>query len=634
MWALIVLLAIGFGWSLIRLLPFEWQRLEAAAASLVVGFVLAPWLYFVLAWLFGWQFGLTFGTGLMAAVVAVSLLRIKQRLKFAPMPRLTWKRGGLWILAVAVAWWMCSLVASSYSFRSSGGWSSNGNVWGDSPLHVALVTQFAHGMHLDLVAPYYQHVALTYPFMPDLWSGVLMRFTDNWIAGLTAPTMLMMLSLLVMLFYAAKRLLNSELGAWLAWYMLVFSGSLAGVFRVLWQLATKQGDYRSVMLVQGRATTDTYVNFFYSHPLPQRSYLFGMPLLLVAGLIALELYRQRRAGVKHRRRLQLAGGIAGLLVGLMPLVHSHSFVVMAGMLGLAAVLIWWRERRLPIGWAPMLGLGAALAIPQFVWQAAHSYHQGFSHWIWGWVVINDNAAHANWLLFWLASIGWLMVMIVAGWYFLRRIRVSAEVWFVYLVGLAIFGICNLYVFQPSIWDNMKLFEYSFWFIMLVTAAVMVAWCRYWWGKLLTGGLMLSLCAMGFVTLVLSGSLQDYPLLSGQEVTFGNHMRTALPSNAYLLVGDRHNSPITMLADRKVVMTYGGWYNLYAADWPQTYADRQTMLQGSDGALALINKYGANFAAFSDSEIAGGSVNLNFFQSHFQVFDYEAGWWVFDLRHPL
>lgn len=143
--------------------------------------------------------------------------------------------------------------------------------------------------------------------------------------------------------------------------------------------------------------------------------------------------------------------------------------------------------------------------------------------------------------------------------------------------------------------------------------------------------MLSLCTMGFITLVLSGSLQDYQLLSAEEVNFGEHMRTALPSNAYILVGDRHNSPITMLADRKVVMTYAGWYNLYDAQWAQTYADRQTMLSGGPNALDLIHQYGANFAAFSDSEIYSEGINLEFFRSHFRLFDYEAGWWVFDLR---
>jgi hypothetical protein len=634
MWALILVLAVATGWSSIRLLPFSWHRLEALAASVAVGFVLAPWVFFVCAAAFEWRLGLVVGTGLMAAGVVVSLARVRRRLQFEPLPKPSLKRGVAWLAAGLVSFWMCVLAVSSYAFSSSaGGWFSNGNVWGDSPLHVALVTQFAHGDHLDLVAPYYKQIALTYPFMSDLWSGVLMRFTSNWVQGLAAPTLIMVLALLTLLYFAGRRLLNSGLGAWLAWYMFVFSGAFAGIFRVLSQLRAGQ-DYRTVMIAQGRATTDAYLNFFYSQQLPQRAYLFGMPLLIVAALVALELYRRRDSKKTDRSKLRLAGLIGGVLVGLMPLVHTHSFVETAGVLALATALIWWRERCLPAGWVEMLLVGVMLSVPQFVWQLAHSFRKGFSHWIFGWVVINGSEAHSNWLSFWLTSTGWLMVMILGGWYFLSRVRAATELWFVYVAGLATFVVCNLYVFQPNVWDNMKLFEYSFWFIMLASAAVFAAWWRYLWGKLLISGLMLSLCGMGFITIVLSGSQQNYQLLSEQEVQFGQHMSSALPANAYLLVGDRHNSPITMLADRKVVMTYAGWFSEYDGQWPQTYFDRQTMLQGGVNAAGRIHQYGANFAAFSDSEIYNEGISLEFFRSHYKLFDYESGWWVFDLsRSP-
>jgi hypothetical protein len=223
------------------------------------------------------------------------------------------------------------------------------------------------------------------------------------------------------------------------------------------------------------------------------------------------------------------------------------------------------------------------------------------------------------------------VMMVAGWYLLKRVQAKAEVWLVYAAGVVIFIAGNVYIFQPSVWDNMKLFEYSAWFLMLASAAVLAVWCKHWWGRVVTGIIMLSLCAAGFITLILGARLESYPLLSADEVKFGEHMQVALPANAYLLVGDRHNSPITMFSDRKVLMTYAGWENLYGKDWVTTLANRQVMLSGGPGAEDLIKDYGVNFAAFSDSELYSEGINLDWFRSNFKLVDYEAGWWVFDLR---
>jgi hypothetical protein len=631
MWALVImLLAAAFGWSVVRLLPFRWFYLEAAAASVAVGWCLLPWLYFLTVWALGWQAGFALATGLAVLGVAAGWKWICQRLEFEKAPKLTPRRLLVWLPALVLAAWLAWLVAVSYYFPGTGDWLSNGNVWGDSPLHVSLTTQFAHGDKLDLVAPYYGREALTYPFISDFWSGVLLRASGSWILSLTAPSVVMMLALLILVYFASRRLLESALGGWLAWYMLVLSGPAVGGVKVLEQLAQPGTSAQTVLTSLGNASNYSYVNLLYSHSLPQRSYLFGMALLIVAALIALELARRREA--TNRPELRLAGIIGGVLVGLMPLVHTHSFLVMGVLLGLATVLLWWRERRLPQGWIWMCFVGVALAIPQVAWQFAHSY-KGFSHPALAWTGAVAGVPAASWAGFWAVSFGWLWVMILGGWYLLWRGRVKAEVWLVYVAGLIIFIACNVYVFQPSTWDNMKLLEYSAWFLMLSSAAVLVGWRHRLLGRVAVGAVMVSLCVAGFITLVPGARLETYTLVTAAEVRFGEKMRTDLPNEAYLLVGDRHNSAITMFSDRKVLMTYGGWFNLYGKDWAKTMADRTRMLQGGEQAAPLMKQYGVNFAAFSDSEVYSEGVNLKYFQDNYKVFDHEAGWWVFDLRHP-
>jgi len=630
MWAALVILAVAFGWSLVRLLPFRWQRVEALAAAVALGFTLAPWVYFLVALVSNWSFAMIAATLLLAVASVGSWWLIPRRLEFEGWPRITAGSVCLWGAAVVVIAWLGYLAWSSYAFASTGDWYTNGNVWGDSPLHVALITQFAHGDKLDLVSPVYERMALTYPLISDFWSGVLMRVSNSWILSLAVPSVIMMVDLLVLLYFAGYRLLKSRTGAWLAWYMLVFSGPVAGAYKVIGGLLAGSGDYTTLITSLGNGGNYAYLNFAYSHLLPQRSYLFGMALLVVAALVALELYRRRSEDAKYRQHLRVAGVLGGVMVGLMPLVHTHSFLVMAVLGTIAGAALWWRERKLPDGWIWMGATAAILAIPQVLWQEAHSY-PGFSHFSLGFTGTVGGVEQTNWFAFWVCSLGWLCIFAGLGWYVLVRMRVRAEIWVVYAVGVILFAAANIYVFQPSTWDNMKLFEYSAWFLMLASAAVFAGWCKSVWGRVATGVIMVSVCAAGFITLVPGARAENYELLSHDEVRFGQHMQSAMPADAYVLVGDRHNSPITMFSDRKVLMTYAGWYNLYGSDWEETMANRQIMLEGGPGAADLIERYQVNFAAFSDSEVYSEGINLSYFQSHYKLFDYEAGWWVFDLR---
>jgi hypothetical protein len=631
LWAVVLqILAVAVGWQVVRQLPVTWRRLEALAASVAVGFALCAWVFFAGAVTVGWNLTVTVMPSLLLLAMALSWWRLPRRCHVTSLPY-THSRLGMvlgWLVAVPVAGWLMWLTVVSYQFPGTDGvWYANGNVWGDAPLHVSLTNQFSLGDKLDLISPVYKQVALTYPIMSDLWSAVSRRLGGNWTVSLMVPSAIMLLALLQLMFSFAYRLLGSARAAFLSWLMIVFSGSTTSGWRVGKVLVTQGYE---AFLTEIRHIGDNYLNFMYSHPLPQRAYLFGMPLFIVVMTVALELWRQRKQRAVRTR--QVGAVVAGVVLGLMPLVHTHSFMVSVGGLALATGIMWWSRYRVPAGWWLMIGTGLAVALPQIIWQFSTTYHSGFSHWIWGWKMADFYPdPTANWWAFWLVNTGWLFVVLVGGWFWLRRIRAKAELWVVYLAATGIFAVCNVYVFQPSMWDNMKFFEYAFWLVMIVAAGIMAPWLRTWWGRLAVGGLMLSLTAMGFCLLVLAAPRQTYELLSADEVRFGQHMQASLPTDAYVLVGDRHNHPITMLADRKVLMTFAGWYNLYDGNWIQTYTDRGIMLRGESGAQELIAHYGLGFAAFSDAEIWSNQVNQQFFTDHYTLFANEGGWWVYDLR---
>ena len=644
---IVQILAVFAGWQIVRALPMKFYRLEAAAASAVIGTNLAAWVVFVCALILGWSFGLILAIVLLAAASAWTYRRFEPRYETGKVSDLTrsewwmarvtsWKWWVQLVLSLFIAGVMIAMITASYNFPANGEWFSNGNVWGDAPLHVSLANQFAHGDTVDMVAPYYLRVPLSYPFLGDFWSGVQLRLGASWTSAMALPSLLMLLSVLQLIFSFGWRLLGSLRGAWLQLLMITFSGSLRGAFILGSVLLTQGIDAYNAKVGTSLAfaTGDNYLNFIHSHLLPQRAYVFGMGMLIIAASIMLHIYRETKLHhISHETELRL-GLIGGLIGGLLPLVHTHSFMVLMGLLVLSTALMAYLRRHVPAGWWLMVITTVALALPQLFWQFRTTYNSHFGHFIAGWMMQNfELQTDGNWFGFWFANIGLLFVAIMIGWFFLWHARAKAELWLTYVAGVVIFAICNLYVFQPSTWDNMKFFEYAFWMIMLIMAYFMARWSRRVVGAVLVAAAMVLMCAMGYFTLVLSGQQLTFGILTQGEVSVGQYVREKIPDNAYFLVGDRHNSPITMLGDRKVMMTFSGWYNLYDGNWPTTLSDRGTMLGGKVGAETLIEKYGVTYAAFDQGSVDSGEANLAFFRQHYAL-EYDLnGWYIFNLQLP-
>src|SRR6476620_10414904 len=117
---------------------------------------------------------------------------------------------------------------------------------------------------------------------------------------------------------------------------------------------------------------------------PQRGFLMGLPLaVIVFTQWWLATEKQSKTAVERgkkksvtlpppvqpsrfplsQRRMIAAGIVAGLL----PLVHAHSFVVVMGMGAcLALMFMQWRD------WITFFVIASVIAIPQLLWSTWHS----------------------------------------------------------------------------------------------------------------------------------------------------------------------------------------------------------------------------------------------------------------------
>jgi hypothetical protein len=356
--------------------------------------------------------------------------------------------------------------------------------------------------------------------------------------------------------------------------------------------------------------------------LPQRGMLAGMSVVLVALLLLQGAWESR-----EERGSGLAGMLTGatgrllavaLLLGALPFVHVHSFLVLAGLLVWLAVArllaaarggdaprpgatAWERgvelvRRALAGEWpwlvAPLIGL--ALAAPQLAWQLAHAGGASFSRWRLGWMAEPGEDPFA----FWLRNLGALAPLLVLAPWLLRRwrgfwLQVSAAL-------LALFAIANVYQFQPHAYDNLKLLFYTYLALCWVAARTLgAAWERGGWRRPLAASCLLLATASGTLSVWREATLHEpagaplaggWPFLDAEEVALAMELRRTTPPDARFLTADRHNHPVPVLAGRPIVLGYRGWLWTHGADAGRHLRDVRAIYAGEDDARELLARY--------------------------------------------
>ena len=205
--------------------------------------------------------------------------------------------GGPWGALALVAFAAASIRQFGWIAYEQGGilFTLLPNNYGDLPLHWTYVQHLAGGAPFWPENPILTHDRLRYPFGVDLLTAVFVQL------GASLPTLLPVMGL------AGAALAAFALRAWgggFAVAAFLFSGGLAG-FQVL---TGDLADHQNAV---------AWKNLFLALFVPQRGFLLALP----AGLLLLWSWRRRLL----RGEPALAPWIEGIVWGVMPLVHLHTF---------------------------------------------------------------------------------------------------------------------------------------------------------------------------------------------------------------------------------------------------------------------------------------------------------------------
>lgn len=614
------LACLVFGWSLSRWLPIRFYRAEQAAFAIVTGLLAGSWLLFIGFWLLGYQ---------VSFLLSIFILGVGGKLLWGqekPSEELTKAAWSLWLLATlataAVLGW---LFLTNTLKPGEAGWYSAGASWGDLALHMSLISHLVSSNTFDFSFPLFQGAKLTYPFLIELPSVVLLKSGWSWQWSLLIPTFFLTASFIQLFLFLGLRLFGKMKVAVLALTLFLLNGSFAGMgyfwsdFRnsglTLWKFMFQLPQDYSNLADKHLQLTNVVTTIL----LPQRGFLFGFSLFgAVVSLLFLAWKKDSASTILP---------IAAVMIGLTPFAHTHTFFVLLGFLLVLTLIQVYQAQSFKNAWTRALGLSIFLSLPQLIWQFGTNFHSGFSYFQFGWVKGVDQGI----LDFWLRNLGPAFILLIVSLFFIKKwLKEQPFFSYFYLTLIGLFGLSNLVIFQPFPYDNYKFLIYFYLVFCLAVAYLLIALASSRKGLWLAGILIISMTGTGFLSLLRESQLSSL-FLSQEDIAFAEAVKGLVPVSSLILTADNHNHPVPTLTGRKVVMGYRGWLWSYGLDYQQTEQDIQAIFSGSATAEKLLDRYKITYVVIGPSEKQEWGANLDFFARRYpQVLEY-GPWQVFKVE---
>lgn len=531
------------------------------------------------------------------------------------------------------------LISDTFFVDGAGNLRSTADGGGDICHHLTQISKFAFAPSFNFNEPTFFGNRISYHFILNMLKGWLLAWTGNWVVSVLWPVYLLALANAGLLFYVYKRVLKSN---WLAIvaFLTFFLGAGTANWAVLrGQPARRLIDFSAVFPRQN-------VDF---GPVLSMSFLHQQAFFLGTLVFLLFLINLLRLKENQTGKSVIATGI---FLGLLPIVHVHSFI--------AAVVVLATEMALQLGrpaiprlkrLLSVAAIGAVLALPQvFFLLASKSVlgaHAKFVTFRLGWMVAEGigsvkfptavrSVLSTAFLDFLWVNFGVLLPLFLACLVVLiarRHLIATREKEQLSLLagsGLAIFVAIQIIQFQPWDFDNNKVLVY----FLLLTAPFMVWTTARFLGpnKLFRSvAVLVLLLAATFSGVVdigcrLRTAKADLPIIFDVHAQrMAEYVRSNVTDSRPILSSTTHRNPVSSLAGRQVLVGYPGWLWAEGVDYASREWEIRKFYSEPSPDSPLLAKYGIKHILLDpmarNDYRADPAVFDRLFKKEFQVGDY-------------
>jgi len=529
------------------------------------------------------------------------------------------------------------------------------NNFGDLPFHLSVITGFAYGNNFPPEDPTYAGVRFTYPFLSDFASAMFVRTGSDLRESMFIENFILAISFVGLLHRWALVMLRDRLAAIITPLLILLNGG----FGWLLLFDKANSDDNGLLGVFSNLppsftvipeTTWRWGNAISALLIPQRGFLMGLPLAVIVFTQwwlaenpqpsgetegkKTDLRRSRKAKV-HAQEVQSEPSFlsnvavrrmigAGVVAGLLPLAHAHSFVVVMAMGGcLALIQRRWRD------WIVFFLVASLIALPQLWWSTSHTAVNARSFFAFeiGWDRGKDNP-----IWFWFKNTGLFIPLIFVALLFRSKdYLINKRLLFFYLPFTLCFIVPNFLKMAPWIWDNIKVLFY-WWVASAPIVALLLS--RLWKDTIIrrTAAIVL------FASLTLAGALDvagialrsvKYGIFDVAGVRFAELVKLKTPPRALIVHAAVHNEPV-FLTGRKSLMGYPGHIWTHGLEFAQRESDIKRIYSGAAGADQLLKAYDIDYAVVGPLERLVMPVNEQFF-SHYEKVGDVGGYQLYKIK---
>ena len=523
------------------------------SVGLAVGLVIMMWLPALLA----------FVAGFNPVTQAVAFVCVLGTIGFIIWRvRFVWKAEaeGAWLWALLPVFLLCLYLLHTHVLRAnaSGGWESGQSTYGDMPMHLGFITSIATQ---GTFPPVYNLLAtdtpLGYPFLGSSISAGLYQFGASLRAAYILPMVFALAAVFISAFVFFRKWLGSPQKALLAW-VLFFIGGGFGFAYFFDHLRANPTALQDMMRAFYRTPTNLtgenirWVNVIADMLIPQRATLFGWAVLFPAIYL---LYRFAFDG-KKAYFLPLA-----VLGGAMPLIHTHSLLVLCLLSAVYAVRAVI-TRSFSKHWLYYAMLAGALCVPQlllFTFKQASA--EGFLRLHFNWGNIDD-----HYLWFYIKNLGLPYLLVIPAFANARK----DDRW-MYGGGLLILLVSEFVAFQPNEYDNNKLlFVWHLLTCGLVAGYLLDVYGRMkgMKGRAVIAGIVIVICNLGGMMSLARETVSSYEVFNRSNIEAAAFVKEHTPTDAIFLTSDNHNNAVAALSGRRIALGSGSFLYFHGIDYSE------------------------------------------------------------------
>lgn len=606
------------GWKAVAAAP-----LERIAVSWILGSIALGWLALVWVALFGYStlnilLSCICAIGITPFVLQARISYDRRKLRTRLEELGAWLQSHIALsdvlLLAALLLFFFPLFHTHYFEIKQGAYFSAGTAWADMALHATLTNWFAFQSHFDLTNPIYSLQETTYPFLINFISGLYRRFGASLQFSLWITAVPLVLSSFYLLGKITTRYFGSSAVGLLSIFLVFTTGSAAGFLSAVRDWSTFPGttlQFLQQMPDYGHLSVENmhWSNTITDMVLTQRGFVIGFAVWIACTWLFMHQFSQRQLPTL----LKLA-----VIIGLLPVVHVHSFAILFGvLLWVGAWLVWKKQLSLQLYFLS-ISIIIVLASGQLWWQFSRTESESFTQFNWGWYTEPPESIGMFWIRHW-----GMYLLLLIGYPFLahasKKLRTLLPLWSALAM---LFVLNNLIQFQPNLYDNSKFLEAVQIFLCVSMAAVLV---QFWkrGASILVVVTVITLSSSGLLGLIREYQI-SYEIATVDEVQVAEQLITTTTSDDLFITGLIHNHPAMMLAGRKTLVGYPGWLWTHGINASVEEAAVKTIYAGGEPAREMIQQYEVAYVYISHHERGTLAVNEAFFAENYRTVAQSSG----------